>query len=287
MKIRRGRSAPYEIGRRSGVRANIAPHSTSYAACAGATDCRMISRTWTQVTSALVDWHGCNAAVHGRAAINPAQHVIAIFNTPRPGPPADDRCQLRLVVARNPADGCLPAGTKIRMADGTQRPIEAIAVGDRVWNAMYRTGVRVAATTAGTEQPALLELTTPGGKIRVTRDHPMITRRGLIAARELHVGDFIRSDSGIFRVVQSITSDKNSGPTEVWNLILENLEFPARRELRDLWSVKHASLDPDLVAGQTFVADGFVVGDMTLQRMLKGEDVAAVDTVLEEGTAKD
>jgi len=88
---------------------------------------------------------------------------------------------------------CFPPGTRIRMADGTTKPIEAVQTMDRVISAEGRermvTATMVRHHDAGVVIPVLSGL----GHLRCTPDHPFLTQRGYVAANQLQVGDMVAS----------------------------------------------------------------------------------------------
>ncbi|MFB9371759.1 polymorphic toxin-type HINT domain-containing protein [Kitasatospora albolonga] len=96
-----------------------------------------------------------------------------------------------------------PAGTGVRMADGSVRPIETIRVGDRVDSAVGGGGVQantVTDTFVTTTDTEFTELTvsTPGGDRRITstQNHPYYdqSRQAFVNASRLAVGDQLQTD---------------------------------------------------------------------------------------------
>jgi hypothetical protein len=88
------------------------------------------------------------------------------------------------------AAGCFVAGTPIRMADGTTRPIERIAVGDRVLAFDEATGDLVTGTVSRTFESARSEpLVLVNGELTVTPRHRFRVHHGWVRAEDLQPGD--------------------------------------------------------------------------------------------------
>ena len=86
---------------------------------------------------------------------------------------------------------CFPAGTRIRMADGSQRPIEKICLLDRVLTAEGNIGT-VVNLTVRTEPKELLRLQLWGHRhLAATAEHPILTKRGYVAVRDLQENDTV------------------------------------------------------------------------------------------------
>jgi hypothetical protein len=84
---------------------------------------------------------------------------------------------------------CFPPGTRVRIADGSERPIEDVRLGECVVTAEGRTG-RVVRTLLRDEDSGLVRLKLWGHThLRMTREHPVLTARGYIKAAELRIGD--------------------------------------------------------------------------------------------------
>jgi hypothetical protein len=86
---------------------------------------------------------------------------------------------------------CFPAGTRVRMADGSEKPIEQVRPLDRVVTAEGNTG-RVVGTMARDELEQLFRLHLWGhSHLRATAEHPVLTRRGYVPMAELRPGDWV------------------------------------------------------------------------------------------------
>ncbi len=86
--------------------------------------------------------------------------------------------------------GCFVAGTKITMADGTEKPIEAIRVGDMILAYDEKTGElkpdRVSVVHDPVEADGYLVV---NGKLLLTKLHPVLTPSGFKEIGTLAVGD--------------------------------------------------------------------------------------------------
>lgn len=129
--------------------------------------------------------------------------------------------------------GCLAEGTEILMADGTQKIVENIRIGDLV-----KTDggiVKVTNMWSGKEEECLLVRADNGRELIMTKSHPVLTAEGWKQAGELICGDVLKTESGgaavceIERVPKTVT---------VYN--------------------------PE-TGGKIIYANGFAVGDFTLQ----------------------
>jgi hypothetical protein len=100
---------------------------------------------------------------------------------------------------------CFPPGTRVRMADGSERSIEDVRLGERVVTAEGRTG-RVIRTMLRDEDSGMVRLILWGhSHLRMTREHPVLTARGYIPAAELRIGDEValpryRSDQPLMAI---------------------------------------------------------------------------------------
>lgn len=84
---------------------------------------------------------------------------------------------------------CFPPGTRVRMADGSERVIEGVRLGEHVVTAEGHTG-RVTRTMLRDEDGGLVRLVIWGhAHLRMTREHPVLTDRGYVPAAELRIGD--------------------------------------------------------------------------------------------------
>lgn len=86
---------------------------------------------------------------------------------------------------------CFVAGTRVQMADGTERPIERIVAGDRVASFDESTGERVSGVVRQTfvhpNTPGLVSL--DGGFVVTTPEHPFFANGQWVPAGRLGAGD--------------------------------------------------------------------------------------------------
>jgi RHS repeat-associated protein len=123
-----------------------------------------------------------------------------------------------------PPIGCFPAGTPVLMADGTQKPIEKVKVGERVASAGEWSGdsgySKVAWTFKRPHDTLLVIRTEDGKKIEATPEHPFwVEGRGFVAARRLARSDLLRAEDGRNAAITSITERR--GRFTVYNLEVE------------------------------------------------------------------
>lgn len=86
---------------------------------------------------------------------------------------------------------CFPAGTFVRMADGSHKPIEDIKTLDRVLTAEGNTDL-VLQTMVRFHSENLIKISMWGhSHLRMTSEHPILTKRGYVSSSNLKPGDFI------------------------------------------------------------------------------------------------
>src|SRR5216684_1234766 len=90
---------------------------------------------------------------------------------------------------------CHPAGTSILMADGTHRPVESIKPGDRLWSYNIDGGYQILPSIVshvGTRLDWIYNVRVGSrgtSELGATAEHPVLTERGWVLARELVPGD--------------------------------------------------------------------------------------------------
>lgn len=173
-------------------------------------------------------------------------------------PTTNVACVNRLIVNW----GCLPAGTPIRMADGSVKKIENIEVNERVLADAGGRSLEVVNTVRGTEKdPLVVVADDHGHTLSLTASHPVLTHRGVVQAEALQLDDELRTEEGATRIVR-LERRTSERPAEVWNL---DLGEAGARDDRD---------------GNTFFAAGIQVGDYRMQgkyeeaaRTLRPQDI--------------
>ncbi len=111
-------------------------------------------------------------------------------------------------IARAARFGCFVAGTPVQMADGSEKPIEQVKLGERVFSRDETTGETVSAvverTTVRERIPTLMVLFANGQRIVTTSEHPFfVVGRGFVAAGELKTGDGVATRAGTVVLVRS------------------------------------------------------------------------------------
>ncbi|TCS60919.1 Hint domain-containing protein [Varunaivibrio sulfuroxidans] len=156
---------------------------------------------------------------------------------------------------------CVAGAAAVTMADGTTKPIEKIIAGDRVATDDGVATVRW--TNKGIHKGIALtvrsdadhEITTSGNHVFMTADGPK-------QAEDLCVGDLLRVEGGALVAIAHIE------PKPFYDGLMYNL---ATRDFQD------ANAPGDAIA--TFIANGFIIGDVNAQRTRAhrlGRDIAYV-----------
>jgi hypothetical protein len=143
--------------------------------------------------------------------------------------------------------GCFEANTKIRMADGSDKPIRQLKENDLVWNPVRQKAMAIRRVTPGPEKLPLWSIQTESGLVRVTAKHPFLTPAGIRPADELRAGDRILGSKGE-EIIRTVSEEKSAPAEWVWN-----------------FEIATDSKDP---ADHAILADGVVTGDLYLQEQL-------------------
>lgn len=109
--------------------------------------------------------------------------------------------------------GCMGKGTNILIEDGSQRRIEDIRIGERIWN-----GFKVANIWTGMED-TLVYIKTAVGELYLTKDHPVCTENGWKRAEDLTTDDKIYT---LDRSEKILELSEKPWQDKVYNLDLEN-----------------------------------------------------------------
>lgn len=110
--------------------------------------------------------------------------------------------------------GCVAKGTLVRMADGSDRPIENLRVGDLLMDTQGF--VRIINIIKGTENTMWAVRTESGLELRCSEGHPILTDRGMVAIEKLR-GDMKLIDAeGMPQAIVGIWKESYGG--EVYNL---------------------------------------------------------------------
>lgn len=136
--------------------------------------------------------------------------------------------------------GCVEGTTKIRMADGAQKEIGRIAIGEEVLLTDGKT-VRVENVWRGSEDVWYLLRTKSGMEIKASDTHPFLTKEGVAPACRLQAKDAVMVWDELNSCMKEevlAAVEKQEGQITVCNLSL---------------------------GGKHMIANGFVCGDMELQ----------------------
>ena len=145
--------------------------------------------------------------------------------------------------------GCVAAGTLVRMADGSQRAIETLKIGERVADG-HGHSLRIAEVWRGRESKPLYRLATASGaEVLVTDEHPLPTPAGVVLARDLAPGMMVTTVAGNepLAMVELVSFD---GPVVNLDLLPDD-------------AASLADIDDDAITA--FVAGGILVGDNRMQ----------------------
>lgn len=179
---------------------------------------------------------------------NTGQVVIAKFSSV----PADkDAYTGTTVDSTFLAWGCVAAGTPISLPGGKTKPIEQIAVGEMVLADARGAAVKVLHTFIGREHKSMFRIVDEfGDEALLTGDHPVLSGNAFKTARELRVGDKVRSASP--------KAAKAGGNARVARI---DTVSDARKAGRIVYNLRVDAAVPRA----TFIAGGFVVGDYQTQ----------------------
>jgi hypothetical protein len=156
-------------------------------------------------------------------------------------------CTLTLMGYRDDlGDGCFDPQTMIRLADGSERLITELKAGDLVWEPRLKAPARIVRMIQGPEALPMIEVSLGGAAtILVTRNHPMLTERGVIPAFDLTATDRIPGADGVYRPIASVKSLPPRPGQMVYNLEVAPLDGP---KIGDLAVVANGVTTGDLGA---------------------------------------
>jgi hypothetical protein len=133
-----------------------------------------------------------------------------------------------------PPIGCFPAGTPVLMADGSQKPIEKVKVGEQVASAGEWSGdsgySKVVRTYKRPHDTLLVIRTDDGKQIEATPEHPFwVEGKGFIAARRLARSDLLRAEDGRTAAITSPAGRPRSSAGPPPPLARRSRESPCSR----------------------------------------------------------
>lgn len=102
-------------------------------------------------------------------------------------------------------DGCFAKGTKIRVAKDVELPIEKLSAGNRVLLADGRHSTIKRVVAGPEKKPMVMFETASGAKIMVTDEHPMATKNGVKLAKQVTIGDELKTADGKFTAISGIS----------------------------------------------------------------------------------
>lgn len=145
-------------------------------------------------------------------------------------------------------DGCFVKGTKINVTKNSAVAIEKLHAGDPVYLADGRTA-KIQRVIAGPEhKPVVAFETSSGSKLTVTSEHPLLTKTGMKLAKDISIGDELKSADGKFVTITAIA--QKTYKDNVYNFELAG----TARE-----------------ADHSVVANGLVSGELYLQNLMSGK----------------
>lgn len=142
--------------------------------------------------------------------------------------------------------GCLAEDTLIQMADGRSKKICDIHIGEAVMGLDSKAWT-VSNTWSGREE-TMLCVETEHGTLKLTNNHPLVTKEGIKTAKELSDEDFVLSSNGEYLRIFNLYEESYAG--KVYNLDLKREgEYSPNQHL--------------------MIAGGLAVGDNVLQNHME------------------
>lgn len=183
----------------------------------------------------------------GRAGRVPHHYTLVVTKT------VNAQCTAYLShVAHDPRtrNGCFDQNTKIRMADGQDKVLALINVGDRVWNPILKESFAVKRVVKGPESDKpMYDIGFAGKVVRMTQNHPVPTAAGLKTAKDITLQDKILDASGSYHqvaVAKKLPLNKDQ--------VVINLSLDTNRTDADAHMV---------------LSEGIITGDLFLQERLE------------------
>lgn len=169
-------------------------------------------------------------------------------------------------------DECFPAGTKIKMADGTSKPIEEVEEGDYVLSFDEKTGKLVSKKVIVTKVTGYKDVyefkTISGRKVTCTNNHPVYTRKGWKFICEADDIATLNTKTGTY-YHESVLDSRYKGYAKVYNLevedthtyiangfIVHNCDFLSTKDLNSLLAIINDNADVEVWASSTPIGEG-------------------------------
>ena len=142
---------------------------------------------------------------------------------------------------------CFVAGTLVLMADGSQKPIEKVQVGDEVVSKDLESGrdeIHVVKRTFKHDGAAVFDLTVDGEKVTATAEHPFyVVGRGWTGMSDLKAGDELLRPDGTTVAVDAVTP--TGRVATVYNFEVEETHNYFVR-VGDNWVLVHNTCEVDI-----------------------------------------
>ena len=169
-------------------------------------------------------------------------------------------------------DECFPAGTKIRMADGTTKGIEEIEEGDYVLSFDEKTNKLISKRVVATRITGYKDVyefkTISGQKVTCTNNHPVYTRQGWKFICEADDIATLNTKTGTY-YHESLLGSRYKGFAKVYNLevedthtyiangfIVHNCDFLSAKDLNSLLAIINDNADVEVWASSTPIGEG-------------------------------
>ena len=88
-------------------------------------------------------------------------------------------------------NGCFAPETKLTLADGSVKQAKEVKAGDELFNPLTKKAVTVERVIEGPEDVGMVSVKTASGELKVSQEHPMLTAKGLVQAKDLKAGDTV------------------------------------------------------------------------------------------------
>jgi hypothetical protein len=123
------------------------------------------------------------------------------------------------------------ADTLVQLEDGSYKKISKLAYGDRVWNPRYKEAASVLHVHETAPPSPLVEIKLGSKSIHVTSQHPFISRRGFVFARDLRPGDQLPGVDEPWKTVVATRIYRPEPGSKVYDVFLDSKRAPAERLL--------------------------------------------------------
>lgn len=121
--------------------------------------------------------------------------------------------------------------TLVQLADGTFKKISALKYGDLVWNPRYKEATPVLYLHETASPSAMVEIKLGSKSIHVTSQHPLISRRGVVFANQLRVGDQLAGADEAWKTVSGTRVYRPEPGFKVYDVFLRSKRAPSERLL--------------------------------------------------------